>query len=134
MRPFPRTPQDALLARLARIKSQPTTAPKRLGDAAVEYFNSSVRRRLDGLSRISTQWESIIPQSVNQHCILESFSSGTLRVSVDSSAHLYLLKQLLLAGVQQQIIEACRGSGLRRIVLRAGGTGLKGRSDRSGGS
>jgi hypothetical protein len=43
-----------------------------------------------------------------------------LTVIVDSSSHLYELKQLLLAGLQQQLLLACKSSGLRKIALRPG--------------
>jgi len=45
---------------------------------------------------------------------------GTLMVLVDSSSHLYELKQLLLAGLDQQLLLACKSTGLRKISLKAG--------------
>ena len=39
---------------------------------------------------------------------------------VDSAPHLYQLKQLLLAGLEVQMLAACRGAGLRRITLKRG--------------
>ena len=46
--------------------------------------------------------------------------TGTLTVVVDSASHLYELKQLLLAGLQQQLMIACGASGLRKVALRRG--------------
>ena len=43
-----------------------------------------------------------------------------LTVLVDSSSHLYELKQLLLAGLQQQLLLACNAAGLRKITLKPG--------------
>ena len=45
-----------------------------------------------------------------------------LTVIVDSSAHLYELKQLLLAGLQQQLLLACKSTGLKKITLKPGRT------------
>ena len=45
---------------------------------------------------------------------------GTLTVHVDSSAHLYELRQLLLAGLQDQLLLACAGNGLKKITLKRG--------------
>ena len=47
-------------------------------------------------------------------------SSGQLTVLVDSSPHLYELKQLLLAGLQKQLLVACKAAGLRKIHLKLG--------------
>jgi len=41
-------------------------------------------------------------------------------VIVDSAPHLYELKQLLLAGLEQQLLLACAVSGLRKINLKPG--------------
>lgn len=39
---------------------------------------------------------------------------------VDSSSHLYELKTLLLKGLQQQLLIACKTAGLKKINLRPG--------------
>ena len=41
-------------------------------------------------------------------------------VIVDSSSHLYQLKTLLLAGLQQQLLVACAATGLKKITLKPG--------------
>jgi hypothetical protein len=43
-----------------------------------------------------------------------------LTVVVDSASYLYELKQLLLAGLERQLLLACKSAGLRKIVLRRG--------------
>ena len=65
-------------------------------------------------------WGRLIPDILTDHCALESFSRGTLVVVVDSSPHLYELKQLLLSGLQKQLLIACKSAGLRKITLKAG--------------
>jgi hypothetical protein len=55
-----------------------------------------------------------------EHCALEGYSRGTLTVIVDSSTHLYELKQLLLAGLEEQLKLACKSAGLRKINLKHG--------------
>jgi len=54
------------------------------------------------------------------HCALESFTRGTLAVVVDSSPHLYEMKQLLLSGLQKQLLIACKSTGLKKINLKPG--------------
>ena len=39
---------------------------------------------------------------------------------VDSSSHLYELRTLLLSGLQQQVLIACKSTGLRKINLKHG--------------
>jgi hypothetical protein len=41
-------------------------------------------------------------------------------VLVDSASHKYELSQLLLAGVEKQLVLACKTAGLRKIVLKPG--------------
>jgi len=55
-----------------------------------------------------------------EHTCLESFRAGVLVVLVDSSSHLYQLKQLLLSGLEKQLMNDCRTMGLKKIVLRPG--------------
>jgi hypothetical protein len=62
----------------------------------------------------------LVPQILSEHCALESLTRGTLTVMVDSSSHLYELKQLLLSGLEQQLLIACKTAGLRKITLRSG--------------
>ena len=113
-------PQDADLARLHRVKqSRPAThAP--LGPEMVSFFKQSVAKRHTKLSKIAECWGSLVPETLNDHCALESLSRGSLTVIVDSSSHLYELKQLLLAGLEQQIMIACKSAGLRKITLKPG--------------
>jgi hypothetical protein len=121
---MPRThrfnPQDAELTRLHRVKQsklQPTAA---LGPEMVSFFKQSVSRRHTKLSKIAECWGALVPETLNDHCALESLTRGSLAVIVDSSSHLYELKQLLLAGLEQQLLLACRSSGLRKITLKPG--------------
>ena len=115
-----RIPEDAELRRLDRVKRVDRTTGELLGPAMVQFFKQSVEKRHTRLGKIAECWDRLIPQTLNEHCALESYNRGSLTVIVDSSPHLYELKQLLLAGLQQQLLLACRSSGLRKINLRPG--------------
>lgn len=91
-----------------------------LGPELLDFFKTSIQKRHTKLAAIAERWAQLIPETFQDHCALESFSAGTLKVIVDSSAHLYELKQLLLAGLQQQLLLACKSSGLRKITLKLG--------------
>ena len=75
--------------------------------------------RLPGANVAVGRTEALV-NALNDHCALEGYSRGSLTVLVDSSSHLYELKQLLLAGLQQQLLIACKGAGLRKITLKPG--------------
>jgi hypothetical protein len=114
------SPQDAELARLHRVKQSKPSTHAPLGPEMVSFFKQSVARRHTKLSKIAECWASLVPETLNDHCALESFTRGGLTVIVDSSSHLYELKQLLLAGLEQQLLLACKSAGLRKISLKPG--------------
>ncbi len=112
--------QQAALARAHRAKSRDPTVGRPLGPEMIGFFKQSVAKRQVKLVQIAEAWQQLVPQMLNEHCALESLNRGTLAVLVDSSSHLYELKQLLLAGLQDQLMLACRAAGLRKINLRPG--------------
>jgi hypothetical protein len=108
------------LRRLARVKALPPELPDALGPELIAFFKTSVQKRQTKLEKLADCWSQLVPELLNEHCALEGFSRGTLTVLVDSASHLYELKQLLLAGLEKQLLTACKGAGLRKIVLRRG--------------
>ena len=117
---FPSKQSDIEVARLQKSKQTRTLAATALGEEMLSYFKQSVQRRQTRLGKIAEAWGALVPEMFCDHCSLDSLTRGTLSVSVDSSAHLYELRQLLLSGLEQQLLIACKGAGLRKIVLRAG--------------
>jgi hypothetical protein len=111
---------DADLRRLARVKRSAPRETAALGPELVSFFKHSVQRRQTKFGKIGECWGRLVPELLNEHCALESFSRGTLVVIVDSSSHLYQLKTLLLAGIQQQLLAACAGTGLKKVTLKPG--------------
>src|SRR5579862_4557397 len=91
-----------------------------LGQEMIDFFKQSVQKRQTKLTRIAESWSLLVPPLLSDHCALEGLTRGTLTVIVDSSSHLYELKQLLLAGLQDQLLLACRAAGLRNISLKPG--------------
>ena len=106
--------------RLQRVKHTPPKPFDALGGEVVEFFRHSVQKRQTRLGKIADCWSALVPELLAEHCCLESLSRGTLTVMVDSSSHLYDLKQLLLAGLEKQLILACRAAGLKKIALKRG--------------
>jgi hypothetical protein len=115
-----RLPEDLELRRLQRAKQHVKPATPLLGPEMLSFFKQNVQKRQTKLQAIAECWRELIPEHLLDHCALESYAAGTLKVIVDSSSHLYELKQLLLAGLQKQILLACKATGLKKINLKAG--------------
>jgi hypothetical protein len=112
--------QEAEFKRLARVKRTDRISAAPLGPEMLSFFQHSVQKRQTKLSQLAACWAQLVPETLSDHCSLESLSRGTLTVLVDSASHLYELKQLLLAGLQQQLFLACKFAGLKKITLRPG--------------
>jgi len=115
-----RSSTDAELRRLDTAKRLDRVVGSALGPEMVQFFKQSVEKRHTKLGKIAACWGGIVPEMFSEHCSLESFNRGILTVIVDSSSHLYELKQLLLAGLEQQLLLACKSAGLRKITLKPG--------------
>jgi hypothetical protein len=115
-------PADTLaqLARMQKWKATPAYTPPLLGEEAVELFNRDIRKRFDKFGKLGEAWQSLVPPMFQDHTYLCSFVRGTLTVNVDSSAHLYELRQLLAAGLMDQLLFACRSAGLKKVALKRG--------------
>jgi hypothetical protein len=112
--------EEAELRRLATVKARQLEVGDALGAELVSFFKQSVQKRQKKLEKIAAVWEMLVPEMFSEHCALEGMHKGSLTVLVDSASHLYELKQLLIAGLEQQLLLACRSAGLSRIVLRSG--------------
>jgi hypothetical protein len=112
--------QQSDLARMARVKQKPLPMADAFGPELLQFFKISVEKRNAKFSKIADAWGKLIPQTLNDHCALESFARGMLCVLCDSSSHLFELKQLLLAGLEKQLILACSAAGLKKIMLKRG--------------
>jgi Dna[CI] antecedent, DciA len=108
------------LAKLQKNKQTDSVVGAALGPEMLAFFKETVQRRQTKLAKIAEVWGALVPEMFCEHCSLDALVRGTLTVSVDSSGHLYELRQLLLSGLQEQILLACKSAGLRKIVLRAG--------------
>ena len=116
----PHAREQAALERLTASKKSGATSVTPLGPELINFFKQSITKRQTKLSKIAECWGVLVPDALSEHCALEGYNRGTLTVLVDSSSHLYELRQLLLAGLEKQILLACKAMGLRKIMLRPG--------------
>ena len=119
MEALTRIEQEAELRRLTRAKLIHRHSVPSISSEIVNVYRQSVKR-IKKLGGIGEVWVAIVPPHLVEHCSLEGFVRGSLTVVVDSSPHLYQLNQLLLAGLRNQLITACRACGLKKITLKAG--------------
>jgi hypothetical protein len=123
---------DSPLAPLARLSAQVAEIERLWSSKRAEHhdadhlggdllgFFRTTQKRQGKLAAIAAAWEKLVPEFLCAHCALESFARGQLTVIVDSSPHLYELRQLLLSGIEAQLILACKSAGLRKIALKPG--------------
>ena len=65
---------------------------------------------------VIASWQQLVPIHLLSHTRLDSFSRGTLKVTVDSSSARFELDRLLRSGLERQLISAVGGQ-LRRVKL-----------------
>ena len=112
--------EEQALRRLSSVKQIHEIPRATFGEEMIAFFKNAVQKRQTKLGKIAECWDTLIPSTIADHCALEGYSRGVLTVIVDSSSHLYELKQLLLAGLQDQLLLACRSAGLRKINMKMG--------------
>ena len=110
---------DRELIRLHRVKQLVRPQPSPVGDGALAFFKQSVRKQ-GNLQKVAGAWEALVPPSLNAHCALDGLTRGVLTVLVDGSSFHYELTQLMLAGLEDQLLLACKAAGLRRVALKRG--------------
>ncbi len=111
--------EEARFIRMARAKARAFQPAQNLGASLVGFYKANVERTRK-FAGIGQAWESLVPSEMLEHCCLQSYRTGNLTILVDSSPHLYRLKQLLLAGLDRQMRETCRALGLKKITIRPG--------------
>jgi hypothetical protein len=114
-----RMEQEAELMRLSRVKHLEPARTPTLGDDIISLYKK-ISREFKKYGKIGTAWEELVPRMLLDHCAIESYSRGKLTILVDNSAQLYDLKQLLLSGLERQLILACRKEGLKNVALKMG--------------
>lgn len=110
----------AELRRLDAAKRNTRVEGESLGMEAVQLFHQQVEKRHTKLGKATEAWARVVPESLQEHACIESLLRGRLTVLVDTAPHLFQLRQLMLAGLEDQLLLACRGAGVRKISLKRG--------------
>ena len=91
-----------------------------IGDEIAKLFHGQVEKRQTKTGQAAEAWAQLVPETLQRHSCVESLVRGRLTVVVDSAPHLFQLRQIMLAGLEAQLLSACRGAGVRRIALKRG--------------
>ena len=111
---------DSTLRRLDAAKRREDLVGSPLGEAVAQLFHGQVEKRQTKTGQAAEAWARIVPEELQARSCVESLVRGRLTVVVDSAPHLFQLRQLLLAGLETQLLSACRSAGVRRIALKRG--------------
>ena len=111
---------DSTLRRLDAAKRREDLVGSAMGDEIAKLFHGQVEKRQSKTGQAAEAWANIVPEALQAHSCVESLVRGRLTVVVDSAPHLFQLRQLLLAGLEKQLLSACRAAGVRRIALKRG--------------
>jgi hypothetical protein len=109
-----------LLRRLVKYKSIERPVPSAIGGDMLAFYRQGVDKKRPKMEVLGRAWVALVPELFQQHTCLDGFVKGTLTVLVDSSSHQYELRQLLLAGLEKQLVIACKSAGLKKVSLKRG--------------
>ncbi|MCK5271133.1 MAG: DUF721 domain-containing protein [Sedimentisphaerales bacterium] len=99
---------------------QPRPPAKPLKKTVDNFMRLVVRPRQRKLSKLAQAWSELLPDELIEHSCLEGYRAGTLRVLVDSAAHLAEMNLLLREGLEEQLRELCPRVSLTRVKLVRG--------------
>ncbi len=111
---------ESLLRRLDAAKRRSHTVGSALGESVAALFHGQVEKRQTQVGRAAEAWANTVPESLQARTCVESLVRGRLTIVVDSAPHLFQLRQLMLAGLEAQVLAACRGCGVRKLALKRG--------------
>ncbi len=75
------------------------------------------------LASLQGLWDEKVGLELSRHSRLEGLRRGTLRVEVDSAAHMVELKGLVQAGLAKQLSDCFEDRAIRTIRLKLGSQG-----------
>ena len=99
---------------------QAGSEPVRLGAVVRALIRAEGLDRPGALASLQGIWEELVGVELGRHSRLEGLRRGTLRVEVDSAAHMAELRGLIQAGLAEQLSERCEDMGVRSIRLKLG--------------
>ena len=102
---------------------QPRGEPVRLGVLVKALVQAEGLKEVSPLAGLQDVWEQQVGPELSKHSRLEGFRRGTLRVEVDSAAHMAELKGLVQDGLTDRLNEWSQERAIKSIHLRLGSQG-----------
>ena len=99
---------------------QPSSEPVRLGVLTRALVQAQGLNKPSPLAYLQGIWDEQVGPELSRHSRLEGFRLGTLRVEVDSAAHMAELSALVQVGLAQQLTELSEDWTVKTIRLRLG--------------
>ncbi|MBI9016071.1 MAG: DUF721 domain-containing protein [Phycisphaerae bacterium] len=81
------------------------------------FMRRKVYPRQKKLGELAAAWDELLPEELTEHSCLENFTRGTLKVLVDSPAHLAELNMLVREGLADHLREMCPNLPLSNIKI-----------------
>ena len=110
---------------------QPRSEPVRLGGLVRSLVQQEGLNKPSPLAGLQGLWDEQVGPELSRHSRLEGLRRGTLRVAVDSAAHMVELKGLVQGGLDKQLNERFEDGAVRIIRLRLGSQRPLGAPDRA---
>ena len=86
----------------------------KLGDVVDWWMKRVVVPKAEKFSPLSEVWSQLLPPTLAEHCRIDSFSGGVLKIAVDSSAYMYELR-LCSHMLLEQLQKTCPKARIRQI-------------------
>ena len=103
----------------------------RLGAVVRALVEAEGLNKPSPLANLRGIWRELVGVELSRHSRLEGLRRGTLRVEVDSAAHMAELKGLVQGGLAKRLSERFEDGSLRAIRLRLGSQSALGAADRA---
>ncbi len=99
---------------------QPKVGPVAVGPLIRAFVKDWGLERPSPLAALHSVWGELVGVELSRHSRLEGFRRGTLRVVVDSAAHMSELQTLVRSGLTDRIVERFDQRPISSIRLRLG--------------
>ena len=99
---------------------QPIAGPVAVGTLVRAFIKDQGLDRPSPLAALRNIWDELVGSELSRHSRLEGFRRGTLRVVVDSAAHMSELQTLLRSGLTERLTEQFDQRPISNIRLRLG--------------
>jgi len=99
---------------------QPIAGPVAVGTLVRAFIKDQGLDRPSPLAALRNIWDELVGSELSRHSHLEGFQRGTLRVVVDSAAHMSELQTLIRSGLTGRLAERFDQRPISNIRLRLG--------------